>query len=69
MGAWHAVLDPPHMQDRRSELDLVPTQVAQLGSPQPVPEGDQDHGGVPVTVAVRLGRLGLNRSPPACGPL
>jgi hypothetical protein len=30
------------------QLYLVPHQVAQLHSPQAMPEGDQDHGGVAV---------------------
>ena len=41
VGARGAVLDPPHMQHRRIELDLVPAQVAELGRPKPVPEGQQ----------------------------
>ena len=39
------------------ELHLRPFQIADLGSPQPVPEGDQDQGSVRVTVAAVLGRL------------
>jgi hypothetical protein len=35
VGARGAVLDPPHMQHRRIELDLVPAQVARR--PKPVP--------------------------------
>jgi hypothetical protein len=31
--------------------------VADLGCPQPVPEGEQNHGGVAVTETVALGRL------------
>jgi hypothetical protein len=38
MCAWCAILDPPHMQDGGIEVDLIPTQIAQLGCPQPVPE-------------------------------
>jgi hypothetical protein len=45
------------MQHRRIELDLVPPQVAELRRPKPMPEGQQDHGRVPVTVAIRLGGL------------
>jgi hypothetical protein len=30
------VLDPPHMEYRAVEVDLVPAQVADLGRPQPV---------------------------------
>jgi hypothetical protein len=57
MGAGCAVLDPPHVQDGAVEVDLVPAQVTGLGGTQPVPEGHQDHGRVPVTVPVGLGRL------------
>jgi len=32
MGAGHAVLDPPHMQDGAVEVDLVPAQIAGLGA-------------------------------------
>jgi hypothetical protein len=32
----------------------MPLQIAQLGSPKPVPVGDQDHGGVPMPVATVL---------------
>jgi hypothetical protein len=58
MDARLAVLDAPDMQGSRSaELHLRPFQVADLGCPQPVPEGDQDQGGVPVTVATMQGGL------------
>jgi hypothetical protein len=57
VGARGAVLDPPHMQDGAIEVDLVPAQVAGLGGAQPVPEGHEDHGRVPVTVSVGLGCL------------
>jgi hypothetical protein len=33
------------------EFDLMPLQIAQLTSPQPVPVGEQDHGGVAVAIA------------------
>jgi hypothetical protein len=39
---------------RRTEIDLVPAQVADLGRPEPVPKRDQDHSGIAVTVAVGL---------------
>jgi hypothetical protein len=44
-------------EDGGAELDLIPAQVAPFGRSQPVPEGDQDHGGVPVPVPVRFGGL------------
>src|SRR5450631_2202140 len=39
------------------EVDLVPAQVADLGRPQPVPEGEQDHGRVTMAMPVALGGL------------
>jgi hypothetical protein len=39
------------------QLDLMPLQVADLGSPKTVPVGDQDHGGVAMPVATVLGRV------------
>jgi hypothetical protein len=45
------------VQDGAVEVDLVPAQVAGLGGAQPVPEGHQDHGRIPVTVSVGLGGL------------
>jgi hypothetical protein len=55
VGARRAVLDPADVQDGGAKLDLIPTQVAQLGSPEPMTEGDQDHGRVPVPVPVGHG--------------
>ena len=34
------------------EIDLGPLQVADLGRPQAVPEGQQDHGLIPVRPAI-----------------
>jgi len=42
--AWRPILHPPHVQHRAIEVDLVPAQVADLSGPEPMPEGDQDHG-------------------------
>jgi hypothetical protein len=42
---------------RAAEVDLVPTQVAGLRGTQAVPLGQEDHGGVAVTVAVAPGSL------------
>ena len=39
------------------EIDLIPTQVYELGRPQAVAEGDKDHGGIPVTPAIGLGGI------------
>ena len=52
-----ALLDPAHVQRGRGELDLVPAQVHQLGGPQAVPVGHQDHRGVAVAPAVLPGRV------------
>jgi hypothetical protein len=57
MSAGGAVLDPSDVEDGRAEFDFIPTQVAQFGRSQPVPEGNQDHGGVPMSVPVRFGCL------------
>jgi hypothetical protein len=38
-----------------AEFDLIPAQVAQFRRSQPVPEGDEDHRGVPVPMPVRFG--------------
>jgi hypothetical protein len=45
------------MHNRGAEVHLVPAQVADLNRPQPMAEGHQDHGGVPVTVPIGLGGL------------
>jgi hypothetical protein len=39
------------VRGRTAELHLRPFQIAYLGSQQPLPEGDQDQDGIPVTVA------------------
>ncbi len=59
MRARRPVLDPAHVKHCAIEVDLVPAQVADLSSPESVPEGDQDCGGVTVPVSVGLG--GLNQ--------
>ena len=61
MSAGGSILDPADVEDGGAELDLIPAQVAQFGRSQPVPEGDQDHGGVAVPVPVCLG--GRDQSP------
>ena len=45
----------------RAEVHLVPAQVDQLGGPQPVAVGHEDHSGVPVSPAVLLARA-ISRS-------
>src|ERR1700674_3024251 len=72
MRGGSALLSPPHMKPRRGEVDLAPLQVDQFGSPQAVAEGHQDHGGVPMALAVALDRchqlLDLGRSEVFAGP-
>jgi hypothetical protein len=47
-----AILDTPDMQGSRSpQLDLRPFQIADFGSPQAVPERDQDQRSVAVTIS------------------
>ena len=50
--AGYAVLDPPDVQQPVLEVDLIPAKRTQLGDAQPVPAGDQDHGGIAVPVSV-----------------
>jgi hypothetical protein len=45
---------PADVQTAGVQLDLVPLQIAQLGSSKPVAVGQQDHGGVPMPVATVL---------------
>jgi hypothetical protein len=42
---------------RLGQFDAIPFQVAHLDRPQAMPEGNQDHGGVPVPVTVRASRI------------
>ena len=39
------------------EIDRVPSEFAYLGSPEAMPVGDEDHGGVPVAIAIGLGGI------------
>ena len=57
MGARGALLDPADVQRGGPEVHLIPPQVRQLGRPQAVPVGHQDHRGVPVAPAVSRGGL------------
>jgi hypothetical protein len=45
------------VQRSRPEVDLIPAQVYQLGNPQAVSVGYQNHRSVPVAVAVALGGI------------
>jgi hypothetical protein len=57
MRAGCAVLDPADMEHGAIEVDLVPTQVADLGGAEAVPAGEEDHGRVTMAVTVAPGRL------------
>jgi hypothetical protein len=52
MNAGRALLDSTDVQRGRPKVHLIPAQVHQLGNPQAVPVGHQDHRGIPVAVAV-----------------
>src|SRR5262249_24068889 len=52
-----ALLNPADVQHGVFEVDLLPAQVHQLGGPQTMPEGQQDHGGVAMAPAVVPGSL------------
>jgi hypothetical protein len=58
MRRGEALLAAADMEQGLRKLHLVPLQGAQLGRPQAVAVGGEDHGGVPMAVAVAgLGRL------------
>jgi hypothetical protein len=56
MYAQRPALAPVDMEPARRQLDLVPLKIADLGRPQAVPIGDQDHGGVAVPVPAAFPR-------------
>jgi hypothetical protein len=60
MSARGAVLDSANVENGAIEVHLVPAQVADLGGPQSVPEGDQDHRRVAMAAPVDLGGLDHN---------
>src|SRR6516165_6366016 len=57
MHAWHAVLDAGDMQEPMHQVHLLPPQRAQFGRSETMPEGKQDHGRVPMAMAVVPGSL------------
>jgi hypothetical protein len=57
MRALRPVLDPAGVEDGAIEVDLIPAQIADLGRLQAVPKGDQDHGGIAMTVSVGFGSI------------
>src|SRR5262249_28893772 len=56
MHGRRALFAPADVQPAGVDLDLVPLQIAKLGSSKPVAVGQQDHGGVPVAIAAVLAR-------------
>jgi len=48
-----APLGPADVQGRSVEVDLIPAKVGEFGHAQAVAVGDEDHGGVAVTVPLR----------------
>jgi hypothetical protein len=57
--ARRAVLDPADVEHGAVEVDLVPSEVADLGRPQAVPVSEEHHGRV--SVAVPVSPRGLNQ--------
>ena len=55
MNRFGTALDAVDMHAAVGEVDGVPPQRHQLGRPQPMPVGDQHHGGVAVAMAVLAG--------------
>ena len=51
-GCRVAVLLARDVHRRGMEVDRVPSEFAYLGSPEAMPVGDEDHGGVPVAVTI-----------------
>jgi hypothetical protein len=49
-----SALGSAQMQVAGLELNIAPLKLAQLRGPQAVPEGDQDHGGIAVPMAIAL---------------
>src|SRR5262249_28821975 len=52
--AGNAALDAVNVQAALGELDLLPLQVADLGGPQAMAVGHQDHGRIPMPVTAML---------------
>jgi hypothetical protein len=53
----YPALEPRNVQPAMDDVDLLPTEGAQLGRSQPVPEGQQDHGRIAMSVRVPACRL------------
>ncbi len=54
MRVGRPVLDPADVEHRTVEVHLIPSQVAQLGGTQSVPEGHEDRGRVAMPVPTFL---------------
>src|ERR1700704_525411 len=52
MDAVHAILRAGDVQSTMDEIDLIPSKGTEFSGAQPMPVGDEDHGGVPVPPAV-----------------
>jgi hypothetical protein len=50
-----ALFNPPDVQRGGPEVDLIPPQFHQLGNPQAVPVGHQDHRGTKVLPLIDYG--------------
>jgi hypothetical protein len=57
MDAWRSLLRSANVQTTGIKLNLMPLQVANLRSPQAMAIGNQDHGGVAVTMPIALGGI------------
>lgn len=51
------MLDPADVEGCGSKVHLVPAEVDQLGNPEAVAIGDEDHGGVTVSPSIAFGGL------------
>src|SRR5262249_8434731 len=56
VAAGDSILHPVNVQAALGRFDLLPFQVADLGGPQTVAIGDQDHGRVAMPIAAVLTR-------------
>jgi hypothetical protein len=63
MRGRRAALGPADSHGGGVEVDLVPTEVDQLGDPEAMPVRDQDHGGVAVAIAIMAAFISFSISP------
>src|SRR5262245_57288552 len=57
MDRGYAAFEPRDVQPGMGEIDLLPTEGAQLGRSQSMPEGQQDHGPIAVAISITARRL------------